>query len=278
MPPKIITADERLAETHIKGAIFGPAKIGKTSLLHTLPPESTLFVDLEGGGLSVKDWPGDSIKVENWEQARDLACFFAGPTPEFINGMPYSYEHYNRILPDFQPLAQWDKYKTLFYDSITVAGRHSFQWCTTQPEATTKSGEKNTMGIYGLHGLEMTRWLTRLQHIPNRHVWLVGLLDAKQNEFNQTVYSLQIEGSKAGLELPGIVDEVISMIGTLDQNTGELKRTFVCQQLNPWGVPAGDRSGKLDPIERPHLGDLMTKILAPQEQKQSFDYSIPQNK
>lgn len=35
----------------IKDAIFGPAKIGKTSLLWTLPPESTLFVDLEAGCL-----------------------------------------------------------------------------------------------------------------------------------------------------------------------------------------------------------------------------------
>ena len=37
---RIITADERMEEQGgIKGVIFGPAKIGKTSLLWTLDPE-----------------------------------------------------------------------------------------------------------------------------------------------------------------------------------------------------------------------------------------------
>ena len=50
---RIITADERMEEQGgIKGVIFGPAKIGKTSLLWTLDPETTLFLDLEAGGLS----------------------------------------------------------------------------------------------------------------------------------------------------------------------------------------------------------------------------------
>ena len=47
---RIITADERMEEQGgIKGVIFGPAKIGKTSLLWTLDPETTLFLDLEIG-------------------------------------------------------------------------------------------------------------------------------------------------------------------------------------------------------------------------------------
>ena len=43
----IISADERLAERRgIKGCIFGKSGIGKTSLLWTLEPEATLFLDL----------------------------------------------------------------------------------------------------------------------------------------------------------------------------------------------------------------------------------------
>ena len=50
---KIITADQRLAERkRIKGAIFGPHGIGKTSLLWSLDPDKTLFLDLEGTWLS----------------------------------------------------------------------------------------------------------------------------------------------------------------------------------------------------------------------------------
>ena len=44
----IILADQRLAERRgIKAAIFGKSGIGKTSLLWTLNPDTTLFFDLE---------------------------------------------------------------------------------------------------------------------------------------------------------------------------------------------------------------------------------------
>ena len=108
----------------------------------------------------------------------------------------------------------------------------------------------------------MIGWLTQLQHTKAKNVWLVGILDEKRDDFNRRYYSLQIEGSKTGLELPGIVDEVISMV-QLSTEEGELYRAFICQTLNPHGYPAKDRSGRLDIIERPHLGQLMDKIRGP---------------
>ena len=44
---------------------------------------------------------------------------------------------------------------------------------------------------------------------------------------------------------------------------GDPYRAFVCHTINPWGFPAKDRSGRLDQVEEPHLGRLMTKIRAP---------------
>ena len=44
---------------------------------------------------------------------------------------------------------------------------------------------------------------------------------------------------------------------------GTAYRAFVCHTLNAWGYPAKDRSGRLDPIEEPHLGRLMEKIAGP---------------
>jgi hypothetical protein len=88
---KIITADERLAEkSGAKILIVGPAKVGKTSLLRTVDPERTLFIDLEAGDLAVKDVPVDTLRPETWEQCRDLACFLTGPNPSLPPTVCYS--------------------------------------------------------------------------------------------------------------------------------------------------------------------------------------------
>ena len=276
---KIISADQRMAEQGgIKGVIFGPAKIGKTSLLWTLDPANTLFVDLEAGGLSVQGWGGDSIEIRDWDSARNLACFLGGPNPARRPDQTYSQAHYNYVLTQYGDPATVDKYRTIFVDSITVASRLALQWAKGQPEAfSERTGKPDTRGAYGLLGQEMIGWVTQLQHIGSRNVWFVGLLDEKRDDFNRSYYEPQIEGSKTGLELPGIVDEVVTMtelkpegeaagVATKEATHGDSRanaqpyRAFVCSRPNPWGYPAGDRSGKLDQVEAPHLGRLMDKI------------------
>lgn len=260
---KIISADQRMAEQGgIKGVIFGPAKIGKTSLLWTLDPASTLFVDLEAGGLSVQGWQGDSIEIRDWDSARDLACFLGGPNPSRRPDQAYSQNHFDYVCRNYGDPASVAKYQTIFVDSITVASRLAFQWAKGQPEAISeRSGKVDTRGAYGLLGQEMIGWVTQLQHIGARNVWFVGLLDAKRDDFNRPYFEPQIEGSKTGLELPGIVDEVITMTElTPEEENAAPCRAFVCQRPNRWGYPAGDRSGKLGLVEEPHLGRLMEKI------------------
>jgi hypothetical protein len=155
------------------------------------------------------------------------------------------------------------KYETVFIDSITVAGRLCFGWCKGQPEALSeKTGKPDVRGAYGLHGREMIGWLTHLQHTRGKNVWFVGILDEKVDDFNRKVFVPQIDGSKTGLELPGIVDQVITM-ASLPDEMNRPQRAFVCQTLNPWGYPAKDRSGRLDLVEEPHLGRLIEKIRQP---------------
>ena len=117
-------------------------------------------------------------------------------------------------------------------------------------------------GAYGLHGREMIAWLTHLQHTRTKNVWFVGILDEKLDDFNRKVFQPQIDGSKTGLELPGIVDEVLTMAELKDE-AGNASRAFICQTINPWSYPAKDRSGRLALVEEPHLGRLMAKIRGP---------------
>lgn len=95
-----------------------------------------------------------------------------------------------------------------------------------------------------------------------------GLTD----EMNRTVWQPQMEGGKAARELPGIVDQVVTL-GLFTPETGPdgatswrhdpdkgAVRRLVCRAGNPWGLPAKDRSGRLDLTEPPDLGALLAKI------------------
>lgn len=260
----IISADQRLAEQRgVKGTIFGKSGIGKTSLLWTLEPTTTLFIDLEAGDLAIEGWSGDSVRPRTWVECRDFAVFIGGPNPALRDDQVYSEAHFAAVCERFGDPAALDRYHTVFIDSITVAGRLCFQWCKGQPEAfSDKTGKPDVRGAYGLHGREMIAWLTHLQHTRTKNVWFVGILDEKLDDFNRRIFQPQIDGSKTGLELPGIVDEVLTMAEIKD-DAGTPYRAFICQTINQWNFPAKDRSGRLDLIEEPHLGRLMAKIRGP---------------
>lgn len=273
----IITADQRLAERRgIKGCILGASGIGKTSLLWTLDAQSTLFFDLEAGDLAVEGWAGDTIRPRTWQECRDFAVFIGGPNPALREEQPYSQAHYEAVCAKFGDPTALDKYATVFVDSITVAGRLCLQWCKGQPQAfSERTGKPDSRGAYGLHGQEMIAWLTHLQHTRDKNIWFVGILDERVDDFNRKVFTPQIDGSKTALELPGIVDQVITL-AEIKSDEGTPYRAFVNHTLNPYGYPAKDRSGRLDMLEEPHLGRLMQKIRGPvRPVTERLDFTCP---
>jgi hypothetical protein len=103
----------------------------------------------------------------------------------------------------------------------------------------------------------MLSWVNQFQHLAGKDVIFVGGLDQKTDDFNMVIYSPQVEGSKMAAELPGILDDVITMAAI--QGT----RKFICQTLNVEGYSAKDRSGKLGVLEDADLGKLLKKIKEP---------------
>lgn len=271
---KIISAGERMAERGgIKAVILGPSGIGKTTLLKTLDAKTTLFFDLEAGDLAVEGWQGDAIRPRTWDECRNLAALIAGPNPALRPEQNYSQAHFDHVNSD-GAAATFEDYSTIFIDSITVAGRLCFQWAQGQPEAfSEKTGKPDTRGAYGLHGREMVAWLSQLQHARNKTVVFVGILDQKEDDYGRIQWVAQIEGSKVGREMPGIVDQVISY-QELQTDNGVKYRGLVCTSPNPWGYPAKDRSGRLEMIEKPHLGELFVKIKTGQR-RDVLETSIP---
>jgi len=279
MTIKIITADERIARrSKINIALFGPSGIGKTSLARSLDPNKTLVIDLESGTLALQDWGGDVLDVREsaaaigadpWEFARGLICLLSGPDPADQGG-PYSRAMYDAYCKSILDPKAFDKYDTIFIDSITVASRHAFAWARRQPEAfSEKSGKPDTRGAYGLLGREMVTWLTMAQHTPGKSIVVVGILDRREDDLGRLEWRPQIEGGKTGRELAGIFDQVITMQYLTDDtgapllnDKGRKVRALFTAQDNVPGYPAKDRSGRLEPIEPPHLGKLMAKVAA----------------
>lgn len=271
MALRIVTADERLAVANAKTtvAIFGPAGAGKTSLARSLPAAETLVVDLEAGMKSLQGWGGDSIPVRSFQDAADIACLIGGIDPAADAQGFFSAAHHQHVVaayPDLVPMLATKR--TIFVDSITDLTRQAMAWAKTRPEAfSDRTGKPDTRGAYGLLARETIGLLKHLQHAPGRTVIFVGILERVVDEFGRETFQPQMEGGKAARELPGIVDQVMTL--SLFDADGETwrhnpasgsTRRLVCRSGNPWGLPAKDRSGHLDPTEPPDLMAVLAKV------------------
>ena len=256
----IISAQQRMAERKgVKLLMLGKSGIGKTTRLKDLDPATTLFLDIEAGDLAVADWPGDTIRPASWPESRDFFVFLAGPDKSLPPESAFSQAHYDHVIEQFGDTAQLDRYQTFFLDSITQLSRQCFAWCKTQPGTVSdRSGKPDLRAAYGLLGQEMISALTHLQHARGKNVVFVAILDERLDDYNRKVFVPQIEGSKTSLELPGIVDEVVTL-AEIKAEDGSTYRAFVTNTINPYGFPAKDRSGRLDLLEPPHLGALIAK-------------------
>jgi AAA domain-containing protein len=273
MTLRIVTADERLSTANNKTslAIFGPPGVGKTSLLRTLPPDRSLCLDLEAGLKSVQDWPGASISIRSYTDFQDIVVLLAGPDLAVEPTKWYSVQHFEHVqktyagtgIPEFL-----NSKSIIFVDSITDLTRQAMVFAQQSPEAfSDRTGKPDTRGAYGLLARDVIRALKHLQHAPGKTVIFVGVLEKVVDEFNTVTFRPQMEGAKTGRELPGIVDQVISMQyfardaqGEYTLNEKASERRLVCRSGNPWGLPAKDRSGNLDLTEPPDLSALLAKI------------------
>ncbi len=260
MALQIITADQRIADATVKGQIWGPAGIGKTTLLKTLQASTCLCVSAEGGLISVQRddefgprYAGDTIEPRGWLEVGQITDGFCGPIDR-----PFA-----SAAERPGPL---QKYQTVFIDSTSVISNWCFAWAQTQPDAFS---EKKTLangnpapdirGAYGLLGREMTDWAWRWKNAPGINVWLVGGLSYSLEDGHTPL----LMGQAAKNALPYIMDYVLVMDRLKAQDGNTYTGLFTSAIAFPQyaTVPVKVRGGGFDAFERPHLGHFMAKAL-----------------
>ncbi len=267
----ILTAAERCKEHKgIKCVLLGHSGVGKTTQLQSLNADTTLFVDLEAGDLPSRTGQVTLSALQPGRSSETLLYFWVGLI--LLSGMI-------RCIPQriirrcARSMVTPTRWKSMTPTSL-IPSRYWVVFASNGVKDSPrhfqkKRGKPDTRGAYGLHGQEMIAALTHLQHARGKNVVFVAILEERVDDFNRKLHQPQIEGSKTGLELPGIVDQVVTLASLPDEE-GNLRRTFVCQTLNPYGYPAKDRSGRLDRYEPPHLGQLFDKIRTGARQPVTF--------
>ena len=118
---------------------------------------------------------------------------------------------------------------------------------------------------YGLHAREMLAWLNQLQHARGMNVVFVGILE-KSSTTSMSRLGTANGRSKTGRELPGIVDQIITMHGSTSA-TATPARAFVCTRQTPGAIPQRIEPGRLEQIEKATLGELIDKLITSGQRK-----------
>jgi AAA domain len=258
---QILSVEARLAEASGTSIVLtGPSGIGKTHALRTLDPARTLIIDVDRGALPLRDTTFDMVRPNGWEEIADLFCLVGGANPGLPPNSAYSQAHFDKV----RGLLDVSKYDVFVIDSLTQVGRESFRWAETHPESPPRGGGRDSRQTYGQHARQMIAGLQHAQRgSPNKIIIMTAVLEKLVDDRGQSEWRVQVEGDKTSRELPGIVDHVIALDWLTFGASKKPVRAFVTQSPNDWNYPAKSRSDRLDPIERPDLGALITKLFKP---------------
>jgi hypothetical protein len=123
--------------------------------------------------------------------------------------------------------------------------------------AASKIKVKDGRMAYGEMIDDMTKLIKEFRDLPGYHVYMSAKQERIKNESTGVVLnSPMMPGNKLGQAMPYFPDEVFQL--DIDGPIGQQYRILRTQP--DFMNDAKDRSGRLDPIEEPHLGKIIQKI------------------
>jgi hypothetical protein len=232
------TTSKVILDTGIKMLIYSGAGLGKTVLCATAP--RPIILSAESGLLSLsranierlfgKDTPGITydIPVINISTMQDLVG-------------AYNWVFQNKDSGHFQ---------TVCLDSISEIGEILL--------TTLKASTKDPRQAYGELIEQLSIMLRNFRDLPGLNVYMSckqeRVVDSNSGAIS---YSMLMPGSKLAQTLPYLFDEIFS----LTIATGQDGKSYRVLNTQPsFSLTAKDRSGALDPLERPNLTHVINKI------------------
>ncbi len=207
----------------VKVLVYGEAGMGKTTLIATAP--NPVIFSAESGLLSLA---GMQLPFEKIDTLAKLN------------------EAYQWCLSSHEAR----QFETVCIDSLTEIAELVL--------ANAMKQVKDPRQAYG-ELLEKVMFTVRcFRDLPNKNVYMTAQEMSKKDEVTGIMMNLpSMPGTKLGPKLPYHFDEVFRMrIGKLPDG-----QDYRFLQTQPdFNSVAKDRSGRLLPIEKPHLGELFAKI------------------
>lgn len=210
------------ASNGIKMLVYGRAGRGKTTLCATAP--APVIFSAESGLLALSQFNLPFVEIKTLDQLRDC----------------YNWARSSTEARQFQ---------TLCLDSLSEIAEVVL--------TTAKKGVKDPRQAYGSLIEQMTDIIRGFRDLPGFHVYMSAKQEMTKNEVTGVVMANpSMPGSKLGQQLPYFFDEVFQ----LDiEGTGANSYRYLRTQPD-FMNEAKDRSGRLAPVEEPHLGKIIAKI------------------
>lgn len=207
----------------IKILVYAKAGMGKTTLCGTCP--SPIILSAEGGLLSLARMNLPYIEIKSLPDLRD-AYLWLRSSPEAKKN-----------------------FQTICTDSISEIA----EVCLASQKAKVKDGRM----AYGEMIDEMVKVVREIRDLPGYHSYMTCKQERIVNAEGGILNGPSMPGNKLGQAMPYFPDEVFKL--DFENFGGVMHRVLRTQPT--FSDDAKDRSGVLDAIEQPHIGNIINKIL-----------------